>query len=136
MEKNSDAVAIGKTIDESSYSRNEKHIQIDETINIDFIKNKGVIHEVKKSNKIEEASIWQVKYYLYYLEKLGVASLKGKLDYPLLKRTVDIELQEEDRTNLEEILEKINLILDSDIPSLPRKKSLCKQCAYMDLCLI
>ena len=61
MEQNSEAVEIGKILDETSYSRDNKHINIDQTINIDFIRETNVLHEVKKSRKIEEASVWQVK---------------------------------------------------------------------------
>ena len=67
MEQNNENVAIGKFIDETSYSRDEKHINIDNVINIDFIKEHRELHEIKKSKSIEQAGIWQVKYYLYYL---------------------------------------------------------------------
>lgn len=43
---------------------------------------------------MEDAGIWQVKYYLYYLQKRGVSGLKGKIDYPLLKKSVIVELSE------------------------------------------
>ena len=71
MEQGNESVAIGKAIDEETYQRDEKHINIDNIINIDFIRSKGVLHEVKKSKKIEEASIFQVKYYLYFLKNRG-----------------------------------------------------------------
>ena len=67
MEDFNEDVKIGKYIDETSYSRDEKHINIDNVISIDFFRNSNIIHEIKKSRSIEEASIWQVKYYLYYL---------------------------------------------------------------------
>ena len=31
------------------------------------MKESGELHEVKKSKSVEEAGIWQMKYYLYYL---------------------------------------------------------------------
>ncbi len=68
MEEESELVYMGKVIDETSYQSERKHIMINEEINIDFIENAGVIHEIKKSRKVEQASIWQVKYYLYYLK--------------------------------------------------------------------
>ncbi len=68
-------VQLGKLLDETSYRRNQKHINIDDTINIDFIKDFKEIHEVKKSKSIEEAGIWQVKYYLYYLKKKGASCI-------------------------------------------------------------
>ena len=75
MEQNSELVEIGKIIDETSYKNQEKHILIDNTINIDFIKNNVILNEVKKTKSIEEASIWQVKYYMYYLEQKGVENI-------------------------------------------------------------
>ena len=45
-------------LDENSYARDDKHINIDDVINIDFIREKKELHEVKKSKAIEEAGIW------------------------------------------------------------------------------
>ena len=84
MEQQNENVQLGKLLDENSHTREEKHLNIDNVINIDYIKEEGVIYEIKKSKKIEEASIWQVKYYLYYLRKKGVNNIKAKIDYPLL----------------------------------------------------
>ena len=73
MEQTSDTVLLGKLIDESSYERKDKGIDIDETIVIDWIDDKtGVLHEVKKSDSMEEAHTWQVLYYLWYLKQKGV----------------------------------------------------------------
>lgn len=104
MEQGNENVEIGKTIDEETYRREKKHINIDNIINIDFIKSKGILHEVKKSNKIEDASILQVKYYLYFLKKKGVENIKAKIDYPLLKQSIDVELTDEDNIVIEDIL--------------------------------
>lgn len=79
MEQENENVQMGKLLDENSYDREDKHINIDNVINIDFIRSNGILHEVKKSKKIEEASIFQVKYYLYYLEQRGVYGIKGKI---------------------------------------------------------
>ena len=62
MEQNSELVQIGKIIDEATYKREKKGVLIDNTINIDFINNGAVLHEVKKTKSIEEAGIWQLKY--------------------------------------------------------------------------
>ena len=136
MEQSNENVQLGKLLDENSYSRDDKHINIDNVINIDFIRTNGMLHEVKKSNKIEEASIYQVKYYLYYLEEKGVNGIKGKIDYPLLKKTVDVELSEVDRQEIAVILEQIKEISNREFPPELRKKSICKSCAYYDLCFI
>jgi len=70
QEQNSTLVEIGKWISETSYPDKRHEIEIDRTIVLDWIdwKNK-VIHEVKKSSKMEDAHRLQVQYYIYYLEQ-------------------------------------------------------------------
>ena len=136
MEQNNEDVLIGKYLDESSYIREEKHLNIDGVINIDFIRSDNILHEVKKSKKIEEASIWQLKYYLYYLKQRGVEGLSGKIDYPLLKQSVDVDLSEEDEIKIESLCEKIQNMDKMEVPPTEQKKSICKSCAYFDLCYI
>ena len=63
MEHTSDAVYLGKLIHETSYEREKKEIDIDGTVKIDFIGKDRVIHEVKKSDAVEEPHIWQLKYW-------------------------------------------------------------------------
>lgn len=135
MEQENENVAIGKLLDETSYSREEKHINIDNVINIDFLRSSGILHEVKKSKKIEEASIMQVKYYLYYLKQKGV-KLSAKIDYPLLKSSVDVELNKDDERVIEETIAKIQEIVAKDKPESLQKKKICGKCAYNDLCFI
>lgn len=136
MEQNSDLVSIGKLLDETTHSREKKGIMIDNTINIDFIKNGAVLYEVKKTKSIEEAGIWQLKYYMYYLEKKGVQNISGKIDYPLLRETKEIELDDDDRKVLENIEKNIEDIINQDkVPPCINAK-ICKQCAYYDLCYV
>lgn len=136
MEQTNENVAIGKVLDNETYAKEDKHINIDNVINIDFIKTKGILHEVKKSKKIEDASILQVKYYLYYLKKRGVSGITGKIDYPLLKQTIEVTLSDNDVENIESILLDIKKIVEKNLPPSLNKKSICKSCAYFDLCYI
>lgn len=136
MEQNSELVEIGKIIDETSYKNQEKHILIDNTINIDFIKNNVILHEVKKTKSIEEASIWQVKYYMYYLEQKGVENIKAKIDFPLIKETKHVLLNYEDRQALQNIITNIREIINSKKPMDVIQDKKCKKCAYYDLCYI
>lgn len=136
MEQENENVILGKILDEESYQRDDKHINIDNVINIDFIRAKGVLHEVKKSRKIEEASILQVRYYLYYLRERGVLGIKGKIDYPLLKQNIDVELTEEDIIQIKKILIDIEQIVHCVQPPQLEKIKICKSCAYFDLCYI
>lgn len=136
MEQGNENVILGKLLDENSYKRENKHIMIDNTINIDFIAEHRVLHEVKKSRKIEEAGVWQLKYYLYYLKNRGVSGLKGRIDYPLLKQCVDAELSDEDEQRLETILAEINSIVSQNLPPKQTQSRICKACAYYDFCVI
>ena len=136
LEENNSNVILGKLLEENTYTRDEKKINIDGVINIDFICSKKILHEIKKSNSIEPASLLQVQYYLYYLEKKGLIGLKGILDYPLLKQTVEVNLTDKDRENLDNIIIGIKEILRKESPPILEKKGICKKCAYFDLCFV
>ncbi len=136
MEQNSELVSIGKIIDETTYAREKKGILIDNTVNIDFVKNGAVLHEVKKTKAIEEAAIWQIKYYMYYLEKRGVKNIKAQIDYPLLRETKEVFLEEEDREILENIEKNIAEIKNLEKPPEVLNAKFCKKCAYFDLCYV
>ncbi|MCI8411448.1 MAG: Dna2/Cas4 domain-containing protein [Clostridia bacterium] len=136
MEQNSELVSIGKILDESTYTRENKNILIDNTINIDFIKNGVVLHEVKKTKAIEEAGIWQVKYYMYYLENKGLKNITAKIDFPLLRETKEIILEPEDRNVLENVIKNIQEISKMDKPPKIINEKICKKCAYYDLCYV
>ena len=136
LEKNNSNVILGKLLEENTYTRDEKKINIDGVINIDFIRSKKILHEIKKSNSIEPASLLQVQYYLYYLEKKGLVGLKGILDYSLLKQTVEVNLTDGDRENLDNIIIGIKEILRKESPPILEKKGICKKCAYFDLCFV
>ena len=59
METENEDVMLGKILDESSYKKKDKHVNIDDIINIDFISEHKELHEIKKSKAVEDAGIWQ-----------------------------------------------------------------------------
>ncbi len=136
MEQNSELVAIGKNLDENSYKREKKGILIDETINVDFIKNGAVLHEVKKTRSIEQAGLWQLKYYMYYLENKGIQNISAIIDYPLIKETKNVFLGDDDRKTLKKVINDIEKISKYDRPPEILNNSICKKCSYFDLCYI
>jgi len=136
MEQNSELVSIGKILDETSYTREKKGILIDNTINIDFIKNGAVLHEVKKTKAIEDAGIWQLKYYMYYLQKRGVKTIEAKIDFPLLRQAKQVSLEEEDIEIIENVIKNIEEIIAQEKPPENIDKKICKKCAYYDLCYV
>ncbi|GAB6282823.1 MAG: CRISPR-associated protein Cas4 [Ignavibacterium sp.] len=140
MEQTSDTVAMGKFISESTYERekHELHISNDENdIVLDFYDHKTkTIHEVKKSDKMEITHIWQVKFYISILEKMGIEGVTGEIDYPKLKQKVIVELTENDRHQLNQIKNDISQILKKEKPPDVIVKPFCKNCSYYDLCYV
>ena len=136
LEEDNEDVILGKLIDENSYSKELKHISIDNTVNIDFIKDWKILHEVKKQKSIEEAGIWQLKYYLYFLKIRGINIEKGILDYPKLKKREEVFLSENDEKKIKEILSEIEKITVMEKPPELEKLKICKKCAYFEYCYI
>lgn len=135
MEQTSDTVLLGKLIDESSYERKEKAIDIDGNIVIDWLDEKnGVIHEVKKSDSMEDAHTWQVLYYLWYLKQKGVVGLRGEIDYPKLRQKTEVALTAKAESDLQMILEDVKTVCSLEKPPERIKKKFCRTCSYFDLC--
>jgi len=137
FEDNSEDVAMGRLIEDSTYlQRNSNYEQIElDGIKIDFYdaKNK-IIHETKKSAKFEQTHIWQLKYYIYILYKNGINGVTGILEYPELRKTHRISINKEDVTEIEQISIEIMKIISNDhIPQL-YKNVKCKNCSYYDFC--
>jgi len=135
MEHTSGLVEIGSVIHENTYTRKRKEIELD-GIKIDFFEKKsGIINEIKKSKAVEEAHIWQLKYYLYHFNKLGI-NVKGQIDYPLIRRRELITLNQDDHNKIEEILNNIDQIIAYETPPEKIKSKICKKCSYYELCYI
>lgn len=79
LENNSENVMIGKALHEAKLSDNSNtEIEI-ENIKIDKITDE-YLTEMKKSDADENASKWQLYYYLYVLKSKGIHR-KGKLQF-------------------------------------------------------
>lgn len=136
MEQNNDNVLLGRLISENTYKREEHELKIDDIV-LDFYDEKThTIHEVKKSDKMEDTHIWQVKFYISVLEKKGIPNVTGEIDYPKLKQKQKVELTDNDRRELLKIEEEIKSIIKQD--ALPQiiNKPFCKNCSYYDLCYV
>jgi RecB family exonuclease len=137
MEHTSDLVYEGKMLHKNSYQqRSYKYEEIElDGIRVDFydVRNK-VIHEIKKSNKIETAHEWQLKYYIYVFERNGIAGVTGILEYPLLRKTDTVVLSSLDRETIQNMEKEIAAIGESDTcPPIVQSK-ICKNCSYFDFC--
>jgi len=145
MEHTSDIVAEGKLIGETSYpQRADKNQElelsatfegIELSAKIDFFDAiKGIVYETKKSAAKELAHVAQVQFYLYLLRKNNVTAHYGQIEYPKLRQTERVELNEEDEKKIESsILKATEIIaLESCPPTLPKSK--CSKCSYFDFC--
>lgn len=136
MESKSELVNIGKIIDETSYSKERKQILIDDKINIDFLEDWKIIHEVKKSDKLEHASIWQLKYYIYILKEKGVNIEKGILDYPKIRKRTEVYFDNNDKQIIDKKINEIKKVINSNYPIKVDNKPYCKSCSYYDMCFL
>lgn len=137
MEHTSDLVYEGKLIHETSYpQRSEKYTEIElEGVKIDFYDaRKKVVHEVKKSDSHEEAHEWQVKYYIYVLERNGIEGAKGILEYPKMRETREVFLSDGDREKIKVLEKDIENIIGSEICPDRKEQKFCKNCSYFDFC--
>lgn len=139
MEHTSDTVYEGKMLHETSYpQRPERYEELEiEGCKIDFYdaRNK-VVHEIKKSDKMEEAHEWQVKYYIWLLKRNGVEGVTGLLEYPKLRETTKVTLTEVDIDYLQGVVKEVETIMESEACPPSIKSKICKSCSYMEFCYV
>ena len=137
MEHTSDLVYEGKLIHEESYpQRSAKYEEVEmDGIKVDYYDTlHKVIHEIKKSDKVEVAHEWQLKYYMYVFEQNGIEGISGILEYPVLRKRDTVLLSDIDRETIVEMINEIKQVIESDFcPPLERKR-ICRNCSYWDFC--
>ncbi|SEM48427.1 CRISPR-associated exonuclease, Cas4 family [Chitinophaga rupis] len=148
MEHTSDTVYDGKLLHETSYpQRAERYTEIDIsattaegiqlTGKIDFYDTKEkIIHEIKRSNKVEEAHEWQVKYYIWLLELNDISGVYAILEYPKLRQTKEVWLSEPDTIYLQETVHRVVALQQSEECPPKISSNICKSCSYYDLCYV
>jgi CRISPR-associated exonuclease Cas4 len=137
MEHTSDLVFEGKLLHEESYpQRPEKYEEVElDGIKVDFYDAKNrIIHEIKKSDKVEAAHEWQVKYYIYVFERNGIEGVRGILEYPALRKKEDVVLSEVDREKLQEMEQEISDLIESVTCPPALHSKICKNCSYYEFC--
>lgn len=133
-DQNDENIDIGRFIHEETYKRKNKEISFG-NVRFDVImKSKGklIIGETKKSSKYEEASKWQLLYYLKQLRESNIEA-EGLLLYPEEKKRVEIKLTKENLEKLCEVEKSIEKLLIGAAPK-KVKKALCKKCGYREYC--
>lgn len=137
MEHTSEVVAEGKLIGETTYTdRASKFTEVEvDGIKIDFYdaRNK-VIHEVKKSNRVEQAHVAQVKYYIHKLAEKGIQGVTGILEYPKLKKREEVHLAPEEGEAVKTWEKEVRRIVEQEACPPVIHASICKTCSYYDFC--
>ncbi|CAM3367166.1 CRISPR-associated protein Cas4 [Rhodothermus bifroesti] len=149
MEHESELVALGRLLDETSYTDELRHVNVEAegpeglrlAGRIDWAELRdGVLHETKHSPRALEAHRWQLRFYLWLLKLLGVTRtdgqpFRGQLNFPRQRRTENIILEPEHETRLNEIVQAIYQTATQALPP-PRlvNRRFCKKCAYEELC--
>ncbi|WP_077920493.1 CRISPR-associated protein Cas4 [Spirosoma sp. 209] len=139
MEHTSEAVAEGKQLHERAYpQRAERYREIIlDGSKIDFYDPYDkVVHELKKSNKLEHSHVAQVQFYLYLLRKNGIDGATGLIEYPKLRQTERVALTNEDVPMVENWIREVERIVDSEQCPPRLAKSRCRSCSYFDFCWI
>ena len=149
MEQESETVALGRLLDESSYQRSNKHLTL-EAVSREGIAlvgkidranlREGVLHETKKGKACEAAHQWQLRFYLWLLRLNGVTrangqAFTGQLDYPALRRSEPVTLEAEHEKYLAQVVLQLEAIHHQSSPP-PRlsRRSFCRKCAFEELC--
>ena len=149
MEQESEAVALGRLLDETSYAEELRHVNVEvegpEGVRlagrIDWTELRdGVLHETKRSPTALEAHRWQLRFYLWLLKLQGVfrkngQPFVGQLNFPRQRRTETVTLTAADERRLREMVQDIRQIAAQAAPP-PRleNRRFCKKCAYEELC--
>lgn len=149
MEQESEAVALGRLLDRTSYRRRKRPPLIEVTApdgtplvaKIDGADLRaGVLHETKKGRSCEDAHVWQLRFYLWVLKLGGVTRtdgrpLTGQLDYPALRRTERVVLEAEHE---EQLASDVSALADCAQQETPPgrhpRRSFCRRCAFEPLC--
>lgn len=134
MEEDHDRVLQGQLLHEEAYPQlNKKEILIDNQFKIDAIDGKYV-REVKLSSKMSESDKLQMLFYLYQLSLRGIQK-KGLISYTKEKRTIEIELTEENEKKIKKAIAEVYEILNQPKPPPVKRVSYCKSCAYYSFCM-
>jgi CRISPR-associated exonuclease Cas4 len=143
MEQESDTVALGRLIDETSYARQPKDFMLEaEFKGISLVAKldganlrEGILYETKKSPSAEESHLWQLRFYLWVLKLAGKSEWKGVLQYPKRKQIVEVQLLPEHEMRLGEMVEALVALFKAEEPP-PRiaQRKFCAKCAFEEFC--
>jgi len=77
-----------------------------------------------------------LKYYIYVLERNGIEGVTGILEYPTMRQTEKVTLNDADRKRIVEIEKDIDSIVGNEKCPAVINSKICKQCSYYDFCYV
>ena len=135
LEDNSEEVRIGRVLHENKSTTQNAEVAID-NIKTDKITDKYIV-EYKKSDADLEATIMQVKYYMYILNQKGIKK-DGKIEVFEKNKQNNkihyIENNEQINNEINELKKEIEILYNMKIPPKQQRENKCKKCAYSDYC--
>lgn len=101
---------------------------------IDWVTAGAVVHETKSSRVPDEPHSAQVRHYCLLLERLGVNVRGGRVHYPVIRRTVSVEWDDEARSAAREADDEARSVIG--LPAAPSRlpRARCRGCSFTDYC--
>ncbi len=136
-DQQSSYLEIGRLINDTTFLREKKKVFLaDIHAIIDLVTKKDgeyLIGEIKKSSRTLNTGIFQLKYYLYLLKKKGF-NFKGIIKIPKERKSIEVELTEDDISIINEKLKDAEKILKNQSPPEPKRIKYCSKCAHFEFC--
>ncbi|MEN3000724.1 MAG: CRISPR-associated protein Cas4 [Armatimonadota bacterium] len=139
MEPHSPYVELGRLIHQEALAEPARReptfteVSIEGFARIDKLAGE-LVYEIKRSPRKQEAHRLQLLYYLYLLRERGL-TLKGVLYYPEQKRREIVELDEAGLQTLQRAIDALRQLREQPLPPhVPKPMTICRTCAYQELC--
>lgn len=135
LEDNSEDVRIGRVLHENKDDSENSEVEINH-IKADKITNQYIV-EYKKSDADLQATMMQVKYYMYVLNQKGITR-DGKIEVfeknKQNKKIHYIENNKQIEEEIETLKKNIEDLYYMKVPPKQQNENKCKKCAYHDYC--
>lgn len=134
-EREFDLLFEGRLNQEAHYERATKELSLP-GMRLDQVrreKGRLVVSEVKKSSRYLPATRLQLGYYLWRLAEEGMEA-SGEILIPEERKRETLELTPELRTEVEDLVAKIEDLTSRPAPPAAVKIPFCKKCAYSEFC--
>jgi len=129
-------VQIGMLIGETSFRRERKELVLGDIGVVDWAElHLGVIHEIKKSPAPMEADAAQVRYYMWWMRKHGIAVRRCIIHYPKQRRSRAVEWCESFEEAVEADLAAARRIIRLPAPPPFKQLPWCRSCAFSEYCM-